>query len=229
MKTILYSGFVVVLLALIGCPPPQAPKAASGATPKATKTVAPITSATLRSATTIVVHERILNVGKDYDIFVGETKVATVSGKDLKIITGDIFKLKLADGTLLASEEEEKQYFLKFERAATFHDANNKVTGYLAEDVISNLFSLYYVFHFYDNQRKEIGKSEKLTNSSLGSHKIYDAGGNVDYVIKKHWRPLGDHKYTITVVDPNSAIDIYHAILLVCIEDAIGDAAAKKD
>jgi hypothetical protein len=214
---------------LIGCPPPRAPQAAKPAPAPAPVNTAPITSTTLRSATTVVVHEEVLNVGKDYNILVGGRKVGTVSGKNLKILTGDVFKLKLPDGTILASEKEEKRYFVKFNRAATFQDSSNTVTGYLAEDRISNLFSLYYVFYFYDAQRKEIGKSEKLTNSSLGSHKIYDASGKVAYTIKKHWRPLGDHKYTITVNDPNSAIDVYHAILLVCIEDAIGDAAAAKD
>ena len=89
----------IALLLLTGCPPIQQPKQPAAPTPAAAPAPAPVASSSapaapkavttapapkvedetsvaaitvLRSATTIVVHERILNIGKDFDIFVNK-------------------------------------------------------------------------------------------------------------------------------------------------------------
>lgn len=226
MKKFAIPLFLVLLLT--GCPPPHntnPTKAASAPAPAVNVDYI----ALINSATTITVQEYTISMGKDYDILADGVKVATVSGKDVRFIAGDVFTLTTLDGKVLASEEEQKRYLLKFNRAAVVYDADKNTVGYLAEDRISSLFSLSYQFFFYDADRNEIGKSAKFTNSCLGTHTITDADGNVDYDVNKHLTLIGGDTYDISIKDPNSAINRFHVILLVCIEDAIADAQAAKD
>lgn len=223
----------LTLVFLAGCPAPRAQNPSPS--PSTAKVLAPTTPqvanidyvARLNSATTIDIKEYTFSMGKDYDILADGVKVATVSGKDLRLFEGDVFVLKDLNGKVLAYEEEQVEFF-QLDRAAVVYDANDNVSGYLGEDRISNLFSLSYIFYFYDANKNEIGKSDKFTNSCLGTHKIYNASGTEAYDVNKHLTLGGDH-YTITVTDPKTPINRYKAILLVCIEDAIGDAAAEKD
>lgn len=219
---------VIFALFLIGCPPPyqgqrQTTKASN---PTKVEVEAIDYIATLNSATVIDIKEYTLSIGKDYDIFADDVKVATVEGKNVRFISGDIFTLKDLNGLTLAYEEETKGLF-QLNRSATVYDKDGQVTGYLGEDRARNFLSFSYVFYFYDANKNEIGKSSKFTNSSLGTHKIYNADGSEAYDVNKHLTLGGDH-YTITVTDQNTLINRYKAILLVCIEDAIGDAAKKK-
>ena len=177
---------------------------------------------TLRSATTITIKEKMLSWGKHYDILVEDKVVATVTGKSVRIISGDVFTMKTKDGKVLASEKECKRFF-KLDRSAICYDAKGNVTGYLGQESIKDFFSLSYVFHFYDADKNEIGKSKKLGKSSLNKHKLYDSSGNEDFDIDKKFQ-LGGDKYILTRKDFESSIPLEYAIFIVCIEDAIGDA-----
>ena len=127
----------------------------------------------LRNAKVITIKERVLNMGRDYDVFAGDEKVATVSGKDIRLapgVVGDVFKLKTKDGKLLAYEQEHKK-FLKLNRVASCYDSEGNLMGYFGEEKIRDLFSFSYVFHFYDAEKNEIGKSKKLGKSALNCRK----------------------------------------------------------
>jgi hypothetical protein len=141
---------------------------------------------------------------------------------------GDEFVLKTLDGTVLASEKESKRVFA-WNRSAEFRDPQGRVTGYLAEDKIGDLFSPGYVFHFLDANGNEVGKSQKIGRSAIDWHQIRDAQGNVDYEVDNilEWPWEGDH-YDLEVRD-TSDIPLEQAILLVCVEDAIKDAHVDKD
>ena len=176
----------------------------------------------LKEASTITIEERVLNLGKDYNIIVGGEKVATVSGKDINVIGGDVFTLTTVDGQVLASEKEHAR-FLSLSRTASCYDKQGTLTGYIGEETLKDFFSLSYVFHFYDANKQELGTSRKLGKSSFNRHKLYDTQGNADYDIDKHFSLVGD-TYTLTVLDKESAIPLTSAIFMVCIEDAIGDS-----
>lgn len=175
----------------------------------------------LRGASEIVISEKVLTVGKHYDVYVGSEKVADVTGKAIEI-WGDVFTLKTVDGKVLASEKECKS-FLKLNRSAICYDKNSNVIGYIGEEKISDLLSWSYVFHFYDLNQMEIGKSKKLGKSALNKHKLYDNQGNVDYDVDKKLNILSD-KYVLKRLDFESTISLEFAIFIVCIEDAIADA-----
>lgn len=180
----------------------------------------------LRSASKIEVKEKVISIGKHYDLYVDGEKVAEVTGKAIEIL-GDVFTLKTVDGKVLASEKESKR-FLRLSRAAICYDGDGSVTGYIGEEKLKDLFSWSYVFHFYDANKKEIGKSKKLGKSSLGRHKLYDNQGNADYDIDKRFRAVGlvtsADKYILTRIDFESSIPLEYAIFITCIEDAIADA-----
>jgi len=199
--------------------PPTAP---TGPKPPAVPTGPNQYEQTLRGAKKITISELTFSMGKDYNILVDDKKVATVTGKDVRIMGGDVFTLKTIDDKVLAYEKEHKRFF-KLNRAASIYDGNNKLVGYFGEEKLKNLFSVSYVFHIYDENQKEIGKSKKLGKSALGKHELFDNKGNIDYKIDKHFT-LGGDKYTVEILDPKSDISVWAAILLVCIEDAIGDA-----
>jgi hypothetical protein len=178
----------------------------------------------LRSANKIVVEEMVINKGRDYKIFADGQRVATVSGKNIRFfesLVGDKFTLTTLDGKVIGSEQEEKR-FLTFNRNARCEDAFENTTGYIGE-TISGKLSIKYIFHFLDANKQEVGRSDKLGKSLIGRHKINDNQGHEDYDIDKQFELFGD-EYVITVKDLNSEIPLEHAILLTCIEDAIGDS-----
>lgn len=179
----------------------------------------------LRQAKSITISERVINIGKDYDILVGGQLVATVSGKDFKV-WGDTFTLKTMDGKVLASETEEVR-ILSWNRGATVRNGKGDITGYLGEETFDNLFSMGYLFHFYDPKNQEVGKSQKIGRSAISFHRIYDAQGNPDYAIDKKFTLIGD-EFEITVADASN-VPLEQAILLICIEDAIADSEQEKE
>jgi len=177
----------------------------------------------LYAAKEIHVKEHSMSMGKDYDIEVNGKKVATISGKDMRFMGGDIFTLKTTDGNVLAYEKEQKR-FLRMNRVAACYNPQNQVTGYIGEKHYKDFFSFSYVFHFYDSNKKEVGKSQKLGKSSWNHHTLKDNQGNVDYTIDKKTVLFGGDHYILKVKDKKSTIPLTSALLLTCIEDAIGDA-----
>ncbi len=180
----------------------------------------------LLSAKQITISAKSLHTCQYYDINVNNVTVATVEGKTIHYF-GDTFELKTIDDKLLASEKEGKS-FLQFSRSATFYDKNGNVVGYLGEEPMNDSLSWGYIFHFYDQNKNEIGSSQKIGKSVFNFHKLYDAAGNEDYDIEKKFT-LGKATYVLTVEDSKSEISLVQAILLTCIENAIEEAHAKKE
>ena len=179
-------------------------------------------------------------------MFVDDKLAATISGENIRLVGGDTFTLETIEGKtpegksidkkVLAYEEEDKRYVLKdsifnHNRHAEFYNADGTLTGHLAEERVKDSFSLGYIFHFMDAEENKRGKSVKIGRGAvINLHTILDHYGNTDYVVDKHaitW-PFVD-TYTLTVKDPRSEIPLEHAILLVCIEDAIGDSQEEKE
>jgi uncharacterized protein YxjI len=180
----------------------------------------------IRQASKITVRQKFISFfGKHYYLYVDGHKVGHVTGKFIKTF-GDVFTLKTADGKKLADEKEAKR-ILALNRSAEFHDGTGNIIGYIGEERLTDFFSLGYVFHFYDPNQKEIGKSQKIGKSSLSYHHIYDSDGNTDYTVDKKFTLFCD-KYVLKIVDRDSRIPLESAILLVCIEDAIADAHKPK-
>ncbi len=182
----------------------------------------------LFAARSITVREKRFSFGKHYDLIVNKEIVATVKGKSWKTF-GDIFTLAASDGKVIAREEEQKGFF-QWNRAAICYDGSGKVTGHIGEESFDSLFSpLSYVFHFYDADKKEVGRSEKHGNMAWSNHKLKDLAGNVDYDVDREATFVDGDTYVVTIVDYESGISLPHALLLVCIEDAIADAHTAKD
>jgi len=181
----------------------------------------------LREADEIIIQEHVANIGKDYDIYVKGERVATVSGKNAKL-WGDVFTLKTVDGKVLGSEKEHKR-ILGWNRTAAFYDPNGKLNGFLGEEKVSDMFTLGYIFHFRDENKNKLGKSQKIGKSAINLHYLYDNQGNTDYSIDKKFTVAGSlsakgDKYVLMVKDRESSIPLEHAIFLTCIEDAIADS-----
>jgi len=177
----------------------------------------------LRTASTITISEYVISLGKDYDILADGVKVGTVEGKNLKL-WGDVFTLKILDGKVLASEKENKRILFQYNREASVHDVNDTIIGYFAEEKFNDWLSWGYIFHFYDADRNEVGKSQKIGKGAWNYHKLFDNQGNTDYTVDKKFVMMGGDKYEIQVHDFESAIPLEQAILLICVEDAIADA-----
>jgi len=171
----------------------------------------------------LTVNEHGWSWAKRYDIEVDGKKVAEVSGKMVEVF-GDVFTLKTIDGKVLAQEKEDKR-FLSLTRAASCYDSQGNLMGYIGEEVLSNLFSMSYVFHFYDKDKNELGTSKKLGKSAFNWHTMQDNERNVDYGIdKKLTTGIWGDKYIVTINDRESAIPREMAVLMTCIEDVIGDS-----
>ncbi|MDP3026591.1 MAG: prepilin-type N-terminal cleavage/methylation domain-containing protein [Nanoarchaeota archaeon] len=179
----------------------------------------------LRGASQIEIQEKTFHLEKYYEVYVEGEKVAQVTGKKVRFVGGDVFTLTASDGKVLASEEECKRFF-RLSRAAICYDGSKKLTGYIGEESIKDFFSLSYVFHFYDSNKNEIGKSKKLGKSVWNRHKLYDTEGNEDYDIDKKLGSLitGADRYILTRLDFESSIPLEYAVFIACIEDAIADA-----
>lgn len=176
----------------------------------------------LRGATRITIDERV-SIGKDYLISADGEPVATVSGKDLNLIGGDMFTLRTLDGKVLASEKEQKRFF-RLNRTAVVYDRHGDVSGHFGEEKIDDMLSVGFIMHFYDAARREVGRSRTIGKGVISDHEIQDSAGNADYEVDKQFKianPL-DY-YVLTVKDPLSKIPLEHAILMVCVRDAISD------
>lgn len=188
----------------------------------------------LYNAQELRIEERILSVGKDYDVLADGVRVATVSGKDLNL-WADKFTLETTDGEELASEKENKRVFIKYNRSAEFFDAQGNTTGYLAEKRFTNLLTPGYIFHFFDEAKQEVGNSQKIGRGAIDLHHLYGTDGSIEYTLDHKFTFWGSiagfdsaDEYSIKRKDPNSKIPLEHAILLVCIEDAIKDSQTSK-
>lgn len=179
----------------------------------------------LRNANEIIISEKIINLGKDYELYVDGIKVGKIYGKDVKL-WADEFKLETEDGKLLASEKEHKR-ILRFTRTASVHDKKGTLMGFIGEETLTKIFSIGYTFHFYDANKTKIGISDQVNISLLKKNKFYDNSGNMDYLVEKQWNFIRD-VYKLSVKDRNSEIPLEMALLMVCIEDAIHDAHEAK-
>lgn len=175
---------------------------------------------TLDTAKEITIKEKWISIGQEYNIKVKGKTVATVEGKNIKF-WGDIFALKTIDGKLLAFESE-KVRVITWNRGAAIYDGHKNLTGSIKEKKLQDALNWNYIKHIYNAKGDEIGISKKFGNSSLGDHNIYDMNKNIDYNIDKRFVLLGGDRYDITVKDQNSEVPLYDAILLTCIEDALG-------
>ena len=180
----------------------------------------------LREATEITISEKALSVGKKYDIYVDGYRVAKVSGKSVKVF-GDVFELETADGKLLASEKEHKRMGFKVTRLASVYDGNDNLMGYIGEEKLTKFFSVGYTFHFYGPDKNQIGVSDQVNNIlRMKQNRFYDNSGNQDYFVQKQ-RAFKD-TYKLSIQDWESEIPLEMAIFMVCIEDAIQDAAEEE-
>lgn len=179
----------------------------------------------LNNAKTIRIQEGVFSIGKHYDIEVDGEVVATVEGKFLNGF-GDTFTLKDKDGKFLVKESQIKRWGFKSTRGAVIKDAKDNTLGYIGEEIFDKLFSIGYVFHFYDKNEKEIGKSDQLNFKLFKEYKYYDMDENTDYLVKENL-DLIKNSFTITIKDKKE-IPLYNAILMVCIQDAIYDSKNKK-
>jgi len=180
----------------------------------------------LKNAKEIEISEKVFCIGKDYDLYADGEKVGRLYGKDIKLWV-DEFKLELQDGTLFASEKEDKR-ILRLTRCAAVYNRHGELIGYIGEETKTKLFSIGYFFHFYDANKNPLGTSDEVNFSILKKNNFYDTKGNLDYVVKKNFNPVKD-VYTLEVKDPKSEIPLEMAIFMVCIEDAIYDAKKAED
>lgn len=180
----------------------------------------------LNKASEIFIEEANFSWGKHYDIYVNEDEVAEVTGKNIKLWS-DEFTLKTLDGKVLATEKENKRIF-RWNREAVFYDSKGKINGYIGEERWNDLFKWGYIFHFFDENKNEIGLSQKIGRTAISFHQLYDNKGKVLYDIDKRFNLIRD-AYTLSVKDKDSIIPLDHAILLVCIEDAIKDSEVDKE
>lgn len=176
----------------------------------------------LKDAKNIKIEERVITINKEYDIIVDGNVVGTITGKYINI-TGDVFELKDAKGNLLASEKQIKRWGIKLNRLAEVLDKSGNTTGYIGENVISDLFSISkYKFHFYDNSKNEYASTKEQVLSLFYKFKIYNNNDEEVYEVEKEFSMWGD-EYTITKIK-DSDVSVENAIFLTCIIDAIRDA-----
>lgn len=176
----------------------------------------------LKEAKSIKIEEHVITVNKEYDVIVAGDVIATVTGQFINI-TGDVFEFKDMNGNLLASEKQIKRWGIKLNRLAEVYDANGNTTGYIGEDVISDLFSISkYKFHLYDKDKKEYASTKEQILSLFYKFKIYNDNDEEVYTVEKDFSIWGD-EYTITKVK-DSDVSEKDVIFLTCIIDAIRDA-----
>ena len=179
----------------------------------------------LDKASEILVREKKLCLGKQYNIYVGKEKVATVKGKNWNWWT-DKFVLKTVDGKILESESENKK-ILTYNRSAAFYDGNGNIDGYIAEHTFKDILNLNHLFHVYDAKQTEIGRTEKKFWNVLDKIILYDNKGDTSYIANKKFNWLGKlsrDRYVIKVIPAGNDISKEKMIMLTCIEDAIKDA-----
>lgn len=177
--------------------------------------------ALLDNASKVTIKEAMISLGKEYDVYVNGQQVAEVHGKIFKGF-GDTFTLTDENGNILDKEKQVKRWGISLNRSAVIEDAKGNVVGYIGEQTLDKFLSFGYVFHFYDKNRKEIGKSNEVVFSLLKQYKYSDNDGQLAYQVNANLN-LFKSSYTLTVKD-KSQISLNDAILMVCIQDAIYQA-----
>lgn len=178
----------------------------------------------LCDADEIVIKERIFAFNKSYQIFVNDEYIANVTGKYVNV-TGEVLSLKNISGDLIAKEKQIKRWGVKLNRLAEVYDNEEKLTGYIGEEKIKDIFRIGYYFHFYDKDKDEIGTSDQVF-SLLKKDIFYNEDKEQIYVVNKNFHLLKDY-YTIHIKDC-SDVSPEMAIFMTCIEDAINDSDAQK-
>jgi len=175
----------------------------------------------IRQASTLTIKEKFFSLGKHYDIYDGKEIVATVTGKKFRVISGDLFTLKTIDGKVLGSEKESVG-FLQFKRAAACYDGHGKNNGYIGEEIsLKDMATFDHIFHLYDPEKTQLGKSRRAAIS--GTVNIKNTSGGIDYLSEKKFLSSTD-KYILQKKNKESKIPIQQAILITCIEDTLRDA-----
>ena len=72
----------------------------------------------------------------------------------------DKFVLKTIDGKILATEQEHKK-ILSYDRSASIYDGLGKTSGVIAEDYWGDFWDWNHIFHIYNANQVEVGKTEK--------------------------------------------------------------------
>ena len=181
--------------------------------------------ALLDKASTVKIEEAFVSLGKHYDVYVGDEKVAEVTGNFFTTF-GDTFIMKDPNGNFLIKETEIKRWGLEFDRMAEVQDQNNNTLGYIGEKTWTKIFSIGYTFHFFNSDKQMIGTSDQINFSFFKENQFFDNNNKVAYQVQKK---MGfTDKYELKVYD-KSIIPLYQAILMVCIEDSIKDAEDKKN
>lgn len=178
----------------------------------------------LNEAEKILIKEKLISAGKQYDIYVDDEKVAKVMGKMVKL-NGDVFTMEDVEKNFIIKEEQTKRWGVKYNRNAVIKDEEDNVLGYIGEKTFSKIFSSGYTFHFFNKDKEVIGTSDEVTFSLFKKNKYYNTKKEIAYEVNKK---IGvTDKYELIVKDKKD-IPLYNAILMVCIEDSIVDAHKDK-
>lgn len=220
MKKII-SLLILILMVLSGCAENGSHYSTSSASEVPQKKTSEEYEKILNVAETITVKENHLSFGKDYEIYVNDEQVAEVKGKFLNSF-GDEFVMTDMNDKFMIKEEQIKRWGMKYTRTAVIKDADEQVVGHIAEKTDTKLFSIGYYFHFLDKNKKQLGVSDQINFSAFKKNNFFDNNGNVDYFVKEKFGVFSD-TYELEVKDKKD-IPLLHAILMVCIEDAIKDS-----
>lgn len=176
----------------------------------------------INNAEKVQIKEKIITLNKEYGVYIDGKEIATVSGKYVNI-TGDVFKLKDMSGKVLSSEKQIKRWGIKLNRLAKLMNNNEKVIGYVGEDVIKDFFAISkYKFHFYDENKNEYAYTKEKILSLLYEFEIYNMNDSQTYKIEKDFNLITD-SYNITKME-DSELSMDKVIFLTCIVDSIMDS-----
>lgn len=178
----------------------------------------------LQNAKQLEIKEEILSMGKEYNVFVDDTLVANVKGKAINV-TGDLLTMTDPNGKFLIKEKQIKRWGIKFTRNGVFLNEKDEEIAYIGEKINTKLTNIGHYFHFYNEDKKEVGSSDEIVFSILKKYDFKDNKGNIDYSIKQEFGFVDT--YTVTIND-NSNIPILQAIIMICIQDAIKDAEESE-
>lgn len=183
----------------------------------------------IENATYIKIEERTFSFGKKFEVFIDKEKVATIKGKSVKFMSGDVLTMTDGSGNFIVKEEECKRWFGFEDRAAEIKDQSNNIIGYIGEDKISDLFNVGWKFHFYDINKNEIGYSEQVNLlSAFKSNKVYNKNKELLYEVESDFTLKGNDYTLIVHKVGDKNVNVYNELLMICIEDAIHEASKDK-
>lgn len=212
MKKFVYLSLsLLVVFLLVGC----SDNAVSNGNPNKNY------SDVIDDANKITIKEKVMSLAKAYEVYVDGEKVATVKGKIVNNF-GDVFTVTDSNGNFLIKERQIKRWGVKFNRAAEITNQDDEVIGYIAEETFTKLFNGGYYFHFLDANKEEIGISDQIALSLLNKYKYYDKSDNQEYQVDGKFSLVDTYTIKKLVAEPK--VPPLHAILMVCIQDAIHDA-----